>query len=323
MRSTEQTGPISRATEDAWFGGLIGVRTIEEFNDEVRERRWAHYPNAFSQHDLSNHFYTLDQLEKDIGSGVIRPDAIDVFANGQLVRFGDLHHKSGRSHDAVVIDQLRQGSMVRVRDLQDARQQVRHTVRLIEKSLLGRCQANLYLGPTAGAGFPAHFDISDGFVVQLSGAKEWTVYEEYVDQMRLPAADTPWEPDRYRPLGQGQHLVLNAGDVLYLPRGVMHAARCTDQHSLHLTISLESLTYADVLAAEIRRLAHEVPNLRCRVPWSWEGNDDLLTAPLRDQMRALIDHVDAGPSLQAGRRELVQSQDAVPGELRRSLTQPN
>lgn len=118
-------------------------------------------------------------------------------------------------------------------------------------------------------------------------------------------------------------MVLYLGDVLYLPRGVMHAARCTDQHSLHLTISLENLTYADVLLSEVRRLAHHIPDLRSRIPWSWDGKDELLTGALRDQMRMLSDRVEAGPSLQAARRALVRSQDITPGTLNHTLTRPD
>lgn len=301
---------------------LVGGLSIDQFNDDVRERRWAYYPGAFSQREISSLFYTTGQLEADVGSARIRPDAVDVFARGQLVRLGDLQHKTGRSHLTVLIDQLRQGSMVRVRDLQQASPSVEHTARQIEQLLLAKCQANLYLAPMGGAGFPAHFDITDGFVVQCGGAKEWTIHEDYVDQARLPTTDTPWEPERYKPLGPGKSVVLQPGDVLYLPRGVMHAARCTDQYSLHLTISLESLTYADVLLSEIRRLAHDIPDLRSRIPWSWNGEDAWLTEILRDQMRMLADRVEAEPSLQATRRTLMRNLDIAPGTLSDTLTQP-
>jgi ribosomal protein L16 Arg81 hydroxylase len=302
---------------------LIGGQGIDRFNEEVRERRWAHYPGAFSQTDISSLFYTADQLEVDVRSARIRPEAIDVFAKGQLVRLGDLQHKTGRSHLEVLIDQLRQGSMVRVRDLQNASPSVEHTVRQLEQLFLAKCQVNLYLAAMGGAGFPAHFDITDGFIVRCGGAKDWTVHEDYVDQTSLPTADTPWEPERYKPLSSGKSMVLQLGDVLYLPRGVMHAARCTDQHSLHLTISLESLTYADVLLSEVRRLAHDIPALRSRIPWSWDGKDELLTEALRDQMRLLADRVEARPSLEAARRTLVRSQDIAPGTLSHTLTRPN
>jgi ribosomal protein L16 Arg81 hydroxylase len=313
----------SHAKTKSKIAGLIGGLPIDRFNEEVRERRWAHYPGAFTEIDITGVFYTADQLEADIGSGTIRPEVVDVFVNGQLVRFADLHHKSGRSHLTVFIDQIRQRSMVRIRDLQNASPQVAHTVRQLEQLFLTKCQVNLYLAPAGGAGFPAHFDISDAFIVQCGGAKEWTIYEDYVDQTSLPTADTPWEPERYKPLGSGQNMVLHLGDVLYLPRGVMHAARCTDQHSLHLTISLESLTYADVLLSEVRRLAHDIPDLRSRIPWSWDGKDELLTEALRDQMRMLAGRVEAGPSLQEARRALVRSQGILPGMLSHILTQPS
>lgn len=302
---------------------IIGDKTIDHFNEEVREDHWAHYRGAFSQNDISSLFYTADQLEADVDSSRISTDSIDVFTNCNLVRLGDLQHKTGRSQLAVLIDQLRQGAMVRVRDLQNASQSIEHTVRQLEQLFLAKCQVNLYLAPMGGAGFPAHFDITDGFVVQCGGTKDWTIFEDYTDQTQLPSADTPWEPERYKPLGSGKSLVMQLGDVLYLPRGVMHAARCTDEHSLHLTISLESLTYSDVLQSEVRRLAHDIPALRRRIPWSWDGRDEQLTEALRDQMRTLADRVEVGPALETTRRTLEQSQDFPPGKLSQALTRPS
>lgn len=321
MHNVEKDAPTALYAIEDKIACLIGGQTMDRFNEEVRERRWAHYPGAFSQNDISSLFYTADRLEADVGASRIRPETIDVFANGQLVRLADLQHKTGRSHLEVLIEQLRHGSMVRVRDLQDASPSVEQTVRHVERLFMAKCQVNLYLAPRGGAGFPAHFDITDGFIVQCGGAKEWTIHDDYADQTSLPTADTPWEPDRYKPLSSGKSMSFQLGDVLYLPRGVMHAARCIDEYSLHLTISLESLTYADVLLSEIRRLAHDIPALRRRIPWSWGSRDEDLTTALRDQMRTLADRVEAGPALQATRRTLGRSQDIAAGALSQALTQ--
>jgi hypothetical protein len=40
---------------------------------------------------------------------------------------------------------------------------------------------------------------------------------------------------------------LEAGDALYLPRGYVHAALTTDEHSVHLTVGVLSTTWYDVL----------------------------------------------------------------------------
>lgn len=216
------------------IASLIGGQGIDRFNEEVRERHWAHYPGAFSQNDISILFYTADRLEADVGSARIRSEAIDVFANDQLVRLADLQHKTGRSHLAVLIDQLRQGSMVRIRDLQNASPQVEHTVRQVEQFFLAKCQANLYLAPIGGAGFPAHFDISDAFIVQCGGAKEWTIHEDYVDQTSLPTADTPWEPEHYKPLEvQGK-----AWCCAWLTFSTFRAASCTPRDAPTSTRSI-------------------------------------------------------------------------------------
>ena len=116
---------------------IIGDKTIDHFNEEVREDHWAHYRGAFSQNDISSLFYTADQLEADVDSSRISTDSIDVFTNGHLVRLGDLQHKTGRSQLAVLIDQLRQGAMVRVRDLQNSSQTIEHTLRQLEQLFLG------------------------------------------------------------------------------------------------------------------------------------------------------------------------------------------
>ena len=175
MNNVEKSASSAPCVIEDKISRLFGGQTINRFNEEVRERRWAYYPSAFSQNDISSLFYTADQLEADVGAARIRPEAIDVFSKGQLVRLGDLQHKTGRSYLAVLIDQLRQGAMVRVRDLQNASPSVEHTLRQLEQLFLAKCQVNLYLAPMGGAGFPAHFDISDGFIVQCGGAKNWTI----------------------------------------------------------------------------------------------------------------------------------------------------
>jgi len=321
MKNMATNSPQMGATPRGRLSALIGGSTIEKFNEEVRERRWAFHSGAFAQADIEDFFYSADQLETDMASNVIEPGMVDVFVDGQLVRLADLHYKSGQSHLAVVVEQIRKGAMVRVRDLQSANLKIEQTLREIERLFLAKCHANLYMAPAGCTGFPAHFDISDVFIIQCSGTKDWTVYEDYVDRVSLPAPDTPWEPERYRPIGPGQALSVRAGDVLYLPRGVMHTAQSRDRYSVHLTISLEPLTYADMLVFEVRRLAHLVPELRARAAWSWGGDDQQLTKILRDQMQVLGALVEAGPPLRVARRALIRNLDVASGTLSCVLTQ--
>ncbi|AEW99775.1 JmjC domain-containing protein [Streptantibioticus cattleyicolor] len=98
--------------------------------------------------------------------------------------------------------------------------------------------ANAYLTPPRAQGFGRHHDDHSVLVVQLHGSKRWEVFG---------------------PGSQGPEAVvsatLEAGDVLSIPAGFPHVAHTTDEASLHLTIGLHTLSWADALADMLR--AHE------------------------------------------------------------------
>ena len=126
-------------------------------------------------------------------------------------------------------------------------------------------QCNAYITPAGEhQGFDFHHDTHDVFVLQVSGRKRWIVHEPVV---RLPLASQPQA---------GGHLVqegaeplldveLEAGDALYLPRGYVHAALTTDEHSVHLTVGVLSTTWYDVLSDALT-LAGREPAFRDALP---------------------------------------------------------
>ncbi len=128
-------------------------------------------------------------------------------------------------------------------------------------------QCNAYVTPTGEhQGFDFHHDTHDVFVLQVSGRKRWIVHEPVV---RLPL------PSQAQ---SGAHLVrpgseplldveLEPGDALYLPRGYVHAAVSTDQHSVHLTVGVLSTTWYDVFTDAVS-LAGQEPSFREALPMS-------------------------------------------------------
>ena len=117
---------------------------------------------------------------------------------------------------------------------------------------------------------------------------------DYTGRKSLPASDTPWEPQRYRPIGSGEQLTLRTGDVLYIPRGGMHSAASLAEESMHLTIGLTPMTYTDLLAAALARVVTDDEMFRRRVPLCSQGAHDptALAAEvgiLIDRLRAQID----------------------------------
>ncbi len=127
-------------------------------------------------------------------------------------------------------------------------------------------QVNAYLSPSSARGLDVHFDYHDVFVVQLEGTKRWRVWAP-TDRSRDPISGKHAVPrPRADELGEPiLDLVLEPGDVLYLPRGHPHVAETTDRSSAHLTVGLLAITWHRVVRRavddEIRagRLRSSIP----------------------------------------------------------------
>jgi ribosomal protein L16 Arg81 hydroxylase len=79
---------------------------------------------------------------------------------------------------------------------------------------------NLYFTPVHSQGFGKHHDMQDVFIFQIEGEKEWHLFSDSTND------------------SSPQVLSIEKGDVLYIPKGVPHLAKCKDVHSLHLTIGI-------------------------------------------------------------------------------------
>jgi len=133
------------------------------------------------------------------------------------------------------------------------------------------CYANLYLTPPQSQAVKPHSDDQDVIIIQIYGSKTWMVYPavqelNYTDEM----------------VGKGKHEVtqacldaplmtdekLEAGDLLYLPRGFVHEARCSDEPSLHMTITVPShdFTWAQFATRAIERSLRSHVSTRHAVP---------------------------------------------------------
>lgn len=109
--------------------------------------------------------------------------------------------------------------------------------------------ANAYLTPPSAQGFDVHYDDHCVLVVQLHGTKTWQVF---AGETKLPEANSAAQLSRSR-LGEPVLAVeLAAGDVLYVPRGFPHAATTTAGSSLHLTLGMRTIHWADAVAEMLR-----------------------------------------------------------------------
>lgn len=164
---------------------------------------------------------------------------------------------------------------------------------MLGQALSARIQINAYLSPPAAQGAHLHPDIHDVFVVHLENAKHWWLYEHRVYEpiegltykRELPAGLSKRAYEREEvDIPVAEEMVMEAGDLLYLPRGVVHkAAALEDAHSLHLAIVVTPIHWVEVIkaAAEVASARH--PELSRVLPPGFESRDP---AALADALRA-------------------------------------
>jgi len=167
-------------------------------------------------------------------------------------------------------------------------------------------QANAYITPPQNRGFDDHYDVHDVFVLQIEGTKRWIIHEPvHVDPLR----SQPWTDRRsaVAEAAQGEayiDTVLEPGDVLYLPRGWLHAAQAQGEVSIHLTLGIHSWTrhaLAEQLAQEALSALCEDPEMRGSLPLGVDGPGEELAA-VRERLAAAVLNADITSTFHRARR---------------------
>lgn len=167
-------------------------------------------------------------------------------------------------------------------------------------------QANAYVTPPQNRGFDDHYDVHDVFVLQIEGAKRWLVHEPVHPD---PLRDQPWT-DHRRAVAEAAKgepridTVLEPGDVLYLPRGWLHAAQAQGEVSIHLTLGIHSWTryaLAEQLAQSALALLRDDPQMRGALPLGVHGPDGAIDI-VRERLVAAITKADPAPLFHRARR---------------------
>jgi bifunctional lysine-specific demethylase and histidyl-hydroxylase NO66 len=133
----------------------------------------------------------------------------------------------------------------------------------IEVELNFGTQVNAYLTPPESQGFVAHYDEHDVLILQIRGSKIWHLYNgadipphemrrgEAVDMAGLPS------PTDVR---------MEAGDVLYVPRGRVHAAESTSEPSIHLTVGVHAPTLLMLVIRSLYSMSYSDDRVHTRLP---------------------------------------------------------
>ncbi|NXV88490.1 ribosomal oxygenase 1 [Calonectris borealis] len=239
-------------------GGVVGLLRRLGRVEDSRQRaaelfRWLVAPVAPGEF-LGRHWERAPLLVRrgDPGyyAGLFSTADLDAALRGGEVRFGthldvtsyaegvrETHNPSGRALPAVVWDFYQNGCSLRLLSPQAFSPTVWHFLSILQEHFGSMAGANTYLTPPGTQGFAPHYDDIEAFVLQLEGKKHWRVYSPRTDTEVLPQFSSAnlTQAELGEPILE---TVLEAGDLLYFPRGFIHQGDCLpDAHSLHITVS--------------------------------------------------------------------------------------
>jgi ribosomal protein L16 Arg81 hydroxylase len=180
----------------------------------------------------------------------------------------------------------------------------------VERDLRAPVDATLICSPP-GHIASKHFDRQDAIVVQVAGTKDWTLFPR---QRVNPLSDVPTLPfetadaallrlGRHRPeesklACEQTKIRLEAGDLLYLPRGLYHEVRTADFFSFHVTLAVRTITYVDLFTAALARYAQTESALREALPLPGKGRDpDAIALIARSIAVGLAENLPTGEAL--------------------------
>jgi bifunctional lysine-specific demethylase and histidyl-hydroxylase NO66 len=133
----------------------------------------------------------------------------------------------------------------------------------IEVELNFATQVNAYFTPPQSQGFVAHYDDHDVLILQIRGSKIWHLYD---GADVAPHQMVRQEPVATEALPPPTDVRLEAGDVLYLPRGRVHAAEATSELSVHLTLGLLAPTLLLLVTRMLNSLNHSDGRVHTQLP---------------------------------------------------------
>lgn len=241
---------------------LLQPLTVETFLDEFWAAKHYHVKRCCAGYfdRLLPGSSAVDELLEHVQP---EPGAVRLVRDGKD-KDPDTYRRADGSLDLVhVRGAFIEGYTIVVNGLEQYVRAIATLTHSIEVELNFPTRANAYITPPGSTGFVPHYDPHDVLVLQVRGSKIWRLSNDAVvpaHAMQLGEGAVPGG------IPSSTDLHLQAGDVLYLPRGQIHAAATTSEPSVHLTIGIHAPTLLTLLTHTLHMLSLRDDRVHDRLP---------------------------------------------------------
>lgn len=254
--------------------GLLSPFALKPFLDEYWEKRWllveAKAPSRDALRVPGWEALTLPAFEKD-------RKMVEVLSATK----GPEIHEFGQVRDAFA-----RGSSIRILNAHRVFEPLNQVCAALSLELSHPVRANVYITPPNRQGLDPHVDDHDVLVVQMSGRKGWKIYGApfelplehsfplFFEVGSKARARSTWLGEIWgarsfkgKDLGEPAYDgAIESGELLYVPRGILHVASSLEEASVHATVGIHATRIADLAVLALDRVARENPDLRRSAP---------------------------------------------------------
>jgi ribosomal protein L16 Arg81 hydroxylase len=226
-----------------YFNHLINPINYEDFFQNYYEKKPLIIHR--NQSDYYSNLLTLESIDKYVSRQDIEYPSLRLVKDGNEIEgtkyLKDIPYGTAMFEGIVDNDSMFQlfneGATIVIQGLDRSNEQLGLLCRSLSKEIPFTFQSNTYLTPETSQGFAAHYDTHDVFVMQITGSKKWKLYDTPIE--------LPTKQQRYQSIKRdfskstvSQEFELMAGDLLYIPRGLVHSAETGSTSSLHITLGI-------------------------------------------------------------------------------------
>lgn len=240
---------------------FLGQISTDQFFSSYLDRRVLHVSSAAAERPAPV-LLSTSCLERLLSRRPLSRNQYLVIADG-TVDPSVLHGAACNVDEEWLKHQHAIGATLCINDVHRLLPRVRQTCHALAKELGCWVGCNMYVTPSGCQGFKPHYDDHDLLVLQCFGSKRWTFHDSYSNKVPTPLRGMRFNSAVHIPNDSSESILLEAGDVLYVPRGHMHSAEAQGgTSSTHLTFCLDMITWADIMFEAMARSAVETEQMR-------------------------------------------------------------
>jgi ribosomal protein L16 Arg81 hydroxylase len=317
MDTSFSTGGREAGRPPFGLAELVAPVGVDEFEAEYWDTRYLLVQRG--QPDYFASLMTLADMDHLLSTAKASSSDLRLVAEGTERPLAELVDSDSGSGQASAVEALyqryRDGATVNLLFVQEQWEPLGLLCQTLSGELSARCHTNVYLTPSHERGLNAHYDTHDVFVAQVYGSKHWKLWD---GGLRLPLRSQPSRRDQ--DLGElVAEFDLNPGDTLYLPRGTVHQAVSNDTASLHLTVGVQPVVWAEIVRRAVDRVVEGDLRYREALPMGFardRGVRESVTAQAETVLSAVREALHAEELVAEGtRRAVLARKPALEGHL--------